>query len=248
MSNDTTTQAIERFYNYFKGAIESVAKIGTKEQPYSRHWKEIAYVVLLDSFSKFAYPQENGNRIRFTQFIKEFTNWEHQNRVSLPHVVRLLDQSNDSQFNEVKSWSIAQLGKWTKGWTIYLDSDPCIEDLLARWPKAADHKEKGQISPEWLTHSALLYRRRNALVHEFTILGHAINFLTVHMPYYVSETVFPDNDRIWERWSLGYPSTFLENLCVEGLDNLVAYFQSSNIDPQEMFSMDTYWIDTLREK
>ena len=249
MNSDLTDQAIEIFYTYFEGAIQSVAAIGTEEQSYSRQWKEIAYIVLLDTFSKFAFPQEKTNRKRFTRFVKEFTTWEHQSRVSLPHLVKLLSQSNDPQFDDVKIRSTTQLNKWTKGWVIYLDSDPCKEDLLTQWPELTDRDiKKRRILLDQLTHSELLYKRRNALVHEFKILGHAINFQTVNMPHYISMVLPSDGIKTIDVWSLGYPSKFLENLCLESLNNLIAYFRTNNINPQDMDSSDIYWIDTLSEK
>ena len=207
----------------------------------TRLFKKILYLGLIDALSKSVTGPKTGNRERITSFLKYFSNWKYQEKVSLPHLVRLLHKVPDPQFSELREYVFGILDGWNEGDVIRLESDLEIKEVRQRWPKTMP-KPLEDIQIEHLQHSNLFYRHRNSLVHEMREPGYGMEFREYEDPFYHSMGNLNDESYKWE---LVYPTGFFHYLCVDGIAKLKDYYQKERIDPYEHYKFGTYWIENL---
>ena len=73
--------------------------------PASNLFKKILYVGILDALSKtVSYPNQK-NRERFVSLIRNFSNWKYAEKISLPHLVRLLQKVHSPEFSDLRAYA-----------------------------------------------------------------------------------------------------------------------------------------------
>lgn len=66
------------------------------------HHEKILLVAFLDALAKTVNPDSNMLPWqRFVRFLEAFTPWKEGDRISVPHLVRLLERLPDSRFDKV---------------------------------------------------------------------------------------------------------------------------------------------------
>ena len=233
---------IERFISYFQNKYQIIKE--TKFKSNSELFKKIIYIGINDALSKTIFPRK-GNRERFVSFLKYFSEWEHSNRISLPHLLRLLEFYSEPEYSEIREFTFSAYGQWPPGEIISLKKDPEFEEIIKYWPRGQVNDEliKG-VKLESLKHVHLFYTYRNSLIHELRNLGYGLEeFSLGKEPSYHSMTMEDGKDT----WQLVYPLGFFENICETCIINLKEYLILNNIDPYNSFNFGSYWKEELNQ-
>jgi len=241
MSNSTIEDSVEQFLGFFSDKLGSISETDFKES--NCLFKKILYVGILDALSKTTTSPSkwSQNRDRIVSFIKYFTDWKHQERVSLPHLVRFLSKVPDPEFSKLRQYSYSLLDQWSPGNMLNLDNDPCLSDLKKHWPHSTP-KPLEDITLEHLQHSNLFYKYRNSLVHELREPGYGMEFKQDTQPFYHSMSQLDGDEKTWE---LVYPLGFYEQLCTTAINKLRDYYIKERIDPYTLYKFGSYWIEEL---
>ena len=232
---------IDRFIKYFHGRLEIIRNTDFKDA--NNLFKKILYSGLIDALSKTTSNSKKENRERIVVFVKNFCNWSTCERISLPHLVRLLQKVPDPEFSELRAYAFSLLDKWGEGEVISLNFDPNLQEIKKYWPKDIP-KPLQDIQIDFLQHVNLFYRLRNSLVHELRKQGYGAEFPNDAEPFYSSMTDLETNQKTWE---LVYPIKFYDNLCISALKNLKTYYLKDRINPYSCYTYGTYWIEELNQ-
>lgn len=232
-------ESVNSFLSFFRSSVKEITNL---KCPDSRAalFSKILYSSLLDALSITTAHPEKGNRDRIVEFIRTFCNWDNCERVSLPHLVRLLEKVPGPTFSNFREYAFSQFDKWTEGEVIYLDKDPTLESVKKHWKHNIPILKDIRI--EFLQHVNLFYRYRNSVIHEWREPGYGIEFPRDSPPYYHSMT---DTDTQQNSWQLVYPLRFYEKLCEAAIDNLKDYYLKNRIEPRSCYRFGTYWIEEL---
>jgi len=242
--DEQVDEGINRYYEYFTGQITQIQSISGES---SGLYKKILFCSFLDALSRSAYPRKRPGD-RFTSLIRRFGQWTHQDRVSLPHLVRLLQLAPDPAFENLRKFALERITAWKAPWNgIKLDHDPHRDEIEKLWPSAKEHKIPiGGVSLLLLTHLQLLYSHRNFLVHEYRHPGHDFDMPGEDEPYYHDmETLDSENEPPIETIELVYPVKFFEKLSVTVLSGLKEYFKENHLNPFDYYKFGSYWIEEL---
>jgi len=233
---------IEKFIPYFQYKYQIIKE--TKFKANDELFKKILYIGIIDTLSKTIFPRK-GNRERFVSFIEKFSDWKYSNRISLPHLLRLLEFSPEPEYSEIREFAFSAYGQWPPGEIINLEKDPEFEEIIKYWPRGQVNDEliKG-VKLESLKHVHLFYTYRNSLIHELRNLGYGLEEYSLEKePSYHSMTMEDSKDT----WQLVYPLGFFENICETCLKNLEKYLTSNNINPYNSFKFGSYWKEELNQ-
>lgn len=233
---------IEKFILYFQYKYQIIKE--TKFKVNDELFKKILYIGIIDTLSKTIFPRK-GNRERFVSFLKKFSEWEHSNRISLPHLVRLLEFTPEPEYSRLREFAFSAYGQWPPGEIINLEKDPEFEEVEKNWPKGKENIEpiKG-VKLESLKHVHLFYTYRNSLIHELRNLGYGLEEYSLEKePSYHSMTMEDGKDT----WQLVYPLGFFEIICETCLKSLKKYLIINNIDPYNSFNFGSYWKEELNQ-
>lgn len=236
---DEIHKNIERYLGFFERKLEEIN--GSEFGESTRLFRKILYLGVVDALSKSVTLPKTGNRERITSFLQYFSDWEYQDRISLPHLVRLLTKIPDPQFSELREYTFGLFDQWHSGEVIRLDRDLTIDEVKRRWPRNVP-KPLEDIQIEHLQHVNLFYRHRNSLVHEMREPGYGMEFRENEAPFYHSMGNLNDESYFWE---LVYPTGFFHQLCVTGIQMLREYYIRGRIDPYDHYKFGSYWIDGL---
>lgn len=238
---DDYTQNIEDFEQYVKGKLDSVGLIQGAD---SHLFKKILYVTFIDSIAACVYPGK-GNRDRFVETINRFSHWEDRDRVSITHIGRYAYSTSDPAFEKTRNYVKPILDSWKArtGEYILISEDPLITDNAIRsalWKR--DKDSLINLSPQDFSHGALIYKMRNALVHQFQANANNLLPSAPETPFYqVVSNLGSDPLEI----QLVYPSVFLKSLAESVLINVVKYFKRGNINPFPHYYSGSYLVDEL---
>lgn len=239
---------IVKFHSHFSGVIWEIDNI--IETQTADNMKITLYMVVLDTLSSIAYPEEK-NRNRFTKFILTFGNcFTNKEKISIPNLLALLEKYPNKDFDVLKDYALGKRSNWHKDQPVYLENDLNLEEVKERWPRN-DNKELMKlegIGHDYLQHVNLLYSSRNSLVHQFIRLGWVFEELEVNdifEPYYrhVKRTIHIQAPT--DHWFLCYPTQFLSNLCNQSLFELSEHFRNTQFDPTSSYARGQYFIDEL---
>ena len=178
-------------------------------------------------------------------FIRNFAGWDECDRISLPHLIRLLEKVPDPEFSEVRNFAYSQYDQWSHDQFLQLDRDPLFDDIKQRWPKSFP-KPLEDVQPEHLQHCNLFYRYRNSLIHELREPGYGMDFRDRDYPFYYtlgSKDLGSDE----QNWELVYPLDFYKKIVETALTNLEAYYVKQRIDPYSCFTFGSCWIEELND-
>ena len=229
----------ERFIKYFRDQLNELQAVDL-----SPLYKETCYVAILDALSKTIYPKEN-NRPRFVPFFKNFSGWQHSNKISLTHLIQLLSKAPRPEFNNLRKLAFSEIEKWEKGKIIYLDQEPDFVDIQKQWPKEKECLQPiDGIGLEYIRHDNLVYKYRNSLVHELRHPGYGINLSERNQPYYIGTIKGVDEEETYD-WELVYPTAFFQGVVENALSTLEKYYAENHINPYSFFTFGTYWLEEL---
>jgi len=246
MLNDYTDD-IERFTNFVKKEIDRVSKISIEgEERSDTLHKKLIYSALFDSISKCIFPKKN-NKDRIISFLVEFSDWDDHDRVSLPHLYRLLKKNPEPSFTPLRHFVLDNLKNWSEGALVPLSLEPKIGEVKKYWSNGKEYKKTLEgISIEFLQHSHLFYMYRNALVHEFRHLGYGFEDKRDENPFYTSLTHLHDQEEK-NTWELVYPVGFFKKIVETSFFNMKKYLLENNINPYLSYTFGTYWIEELNK-
>lgn len=233
---------IERFILYFKNKYEIIEE--TKFKANDELFKKILYIGIIDALSKTVFPRK-GNRVRFVLFLEIFSGWKNCGRISLPHLVRLLEFTPEPEYSELRKFAFSIHEQWISGDVIGLEKEPNYKEVTKYWPRGKENIEpiKG-VNLDSLKHVHLLYTYRNSLVHELRNLAYGMEeFALEKEPSYHSMRMEDGKDT----WQLVYPLGFFEIICETCLKSLKKYLIINNIDPYNSFNFGSYWKEELNQ-
>jgi hypothetical protein len=232
----------KKFVALFKRRIEVIDSAKFSEA--SSLYKKILFVGVIDALSKTIYPRK-GNRDRFVSFVRNFANWKDCERISLLHLVKLLEKVPDTDFSELRKSAFSLFAQWDEGETVYLNRDPDYSAIQKLWPKEKEYmKPLENIQLDSLKHVHLMYTYRNSLIHELRTSGYGLEDPDDDEPFYHSMLHTPENRNTWE---LVYPLKFFQAICDRALTNLYSYYSDNRINPYDHFAFGTYWIEELNK-
>jgi len=209
---------IERFISYFQNKYQTIKN--TKFKANDELFKKTIYMGIIDALSKTIYPRK-GNRERFVSFIENCSDWKYCNRISLPHLLRLLEFYPEPEYSEIRKFTFSVYGQWPPGEIISLKKDLELEEIIKYWPR-------GQVNDELIKGVKLESLKHLSLGKE---------------PSYHSMTMEDGKDT----WQLVYPLGFFENICETCIINLKEYLILNNIDPYNSFKFGSYWKEELNQ-
>lgn len=234
---------IDRFLGFFRSRLQEIRNVDCGES--TALFRKVLYSSLLDALSRTtSHPKRwNRNRERITEFIRTFCDWKDCERISLTHLVRLLEKVPDPAFSSLRQYAFSLIDKWGEGEIVSLARDPEFRDVKSRWPKEFQ-KPLEDVQIEFLQHVNLFYRNRNSLVHELSELGYGMEFTADDEPFYHSMS---DTEGKSKSWELVYPLRFYEKLCETAISELRNYYLKDRIDPYSCYYFGTYWIEELNK-
>jgi hypothetical protein len=239
----SVTDSINQFISFFREQAESISSIQISRPVDYLVFKRILYIGIIDALSKTVYPRK-GNRDRFVSFVKNFSKWKFCEKVSLPHLVRLLEETPDPEFSDLRKFAFSHFDTWVPGEIVELDKDPDHDEVYKLWPKGKEYTTpilNVQLSS--LHHANLLYTYRNVLIHEMRKPGYGMDLGDKKVPFYHSMSHLREGQK--DTWELVYPIGFFESICGCILEELEKFYISNRIDPYSLFRFGTYWIEEL---
>lgn len=249
---ETLNQRIDRLTSYFEGHLQEISQLDSRGN-HAVHYKRVLYVTVLDALTKIVFPNTGNRRQRMVNLLSAFSEWKEYDRISLPHLVKLLNLTPEPVFEPLRLHAIKQYNNWASGDVITLHRDPSYKEIKNLWPPDNEYKFpikdiNKEITLESLQHVHLFYTHRNSLVHEFRMLGLLSGDPTPSKdePYY--SALLHDVDEIGTEvitWELQYPLEFYRRIAEKCLTNLSEYLRRNQIDPVSFFTSNSYWISEL---
>jgi hypothetical protein len=244
---ESISDRIDRFHSYFQSQISTINQLESPE--YLFHYKRILFISILEALSKVLFPRMRP-RNRMVNFICEFSGWEEADRVSLPHLVKLMSLSPEPQFEPLRSHANELFRTWNTGDVIGLDRDPSYEDIQRLWPKSQELRAPIHgVTLESLQHVHLFYSHRNCLVHEFRMPGllSAAPAWATDTPHYsvLELNEGEDLDDYLISWELQYPVGFYVTIANTSLEALRKYLCRNSLDPISFFESGSYWLEGM---
>ena len=238
---DELKENIERFLKVFKEQLDVIHNTDFKKS--NSLFRKVLYNGLIDALSKTTAHPRKSNRERIVAFVRKFGDWSSCDKISLPHLVKLLGKTPDPEFSRLREYAFALIDKWIEGEIVSLDRDPDYRDVRELWPREIP-KPLEDIKLDFLQHANLFYEYRNTLVHELREPGYGMEFKSATEPFYHSMTDFDSSKKTWE---LVYPLGFYNRICETALEVLKEYYLKQRIDPYSCYSFGTYWIEELNK-
>jgi hypothetical protein len=238
------TNHIESFVAHFTERISSIAALASDN--YLPDFQKTLYVAIIDGMSKSVFPRR-PNRDRFVSFVAQFSQWTNGSRLSLPHLVKLLSLVPDPQFEDARKFARNLLTNWMPGEIKHLEDDLEVDQIIPIWPTGKlEMRILHGVSLLSIQHYHLMYSYRNSLVHEFKSSGFPIEEFDEMEPHYFHLTRNADSLLDLEHvWQLNYPERFFQLICEQCLASLRDYLHSNMIDPIDIYTEGSYFLEEL---
>jgi len=235
---------IDQFLSFFEGKVNHIKSIKAEESIIL--FQKILYIGIIDALSKTVASPKKGPRERVVSLIRNFAKWDNCDRISLPHLVRMLQKVPDPEFSELREYAFNIFEAWRPGTLFYLDKDPAYNDINKLWPSNLS-KPLENINLESFQHVNLFYTNRNSLVHELRPLGYGMEVNKSDEPFYHSMQTVREMELGSDRctWELVYPANFYNKICTTAISELRRYYLKNRIDPYSSFTFGSYWIELL---
>ncbi|HEY3295871.1 MAG TPA: hypothetical protein VGL38_10570 [bacterium] len=243
MTNSTIPAS--RFFDIFDGLIIDVGDPNCVFGRRDAVLKKLIWMSMLDTLSAVAFSGEKSVRKRFTRFVSTYCAWGDCERVSLPHLLVVLEANPSPNFDKLLSEVRSRLGKWLpSGGALDLDADPLCSELAPLWPISCSGFQEtvNRRTLDDMRHVSLLYELRCNLVHELRSRG----------PEFQGVDWKDDSPAYWYLrsdgpWELSYPELFVQGLCRSGLANLKAYFDRTEHSTLTNFALGPFFIPEFNE-
>ena len=115
MTNDTE---LSMYVDYFTSELQAVAQLE------DRLFRKILIVTMIDSWSRAVYPDEVVHRKRFTDFVRNYSDWEDVERVNPCHLRQLLDGHGDEADSELQVETQKIVAGRRRGKMVGVSKDP----------------------------------------------------------------------------------------------------------------------------
>lgn len=224
---------VETFIQYFRELLETT--INHEGDKWGFRVATTSFIIL-DTLAKAVYGDTGDhkqNRKRFEKLILQFSAWEDKERVSLPHIVRLLELCPSHFSTQMLETSHKLFSAWGYEPFKSIKNDPLYSELESFWPSCKLPKPFPNRNLKDFRHLSLLYYCRCDLVHELKFHGEG------HKPeygkpyYYKTHTESTFYSKAY--YKLFYPPSFLYNITMDCLGQLGIYFVQNGIDPYGSF-------------
>ena len=121
-------------------------------------FKKLLIVSLIDSLSRVVADSKDGQKLRFTRFIADFSDWKDLNRVSAPHLYYLLKELKSRKYEDAREYTRELINSRSSIHPIVgIECDPTLAEVLQVWPELASKKVVGDLSLDAITHLPLFY-------------------------------------------------------------------------------------------
>jgi len=125
-------------------------------------FQRILLVNAIEALAWYRNPKPKP-RPRTVSFLNECTSWNDVERVSLPHLLRLLELLGHSRFHASHKWASERLAGWNSETPI--SKDPSLDEVKQVLPKGdRQNLVSRELRLDRLQHSHLFYSNRNSLV------------------------------------------------------------------------------------
>jgi hypothetical protein len=244
--NKSVVNNIQAYISYFGDQVQSIYDHCPKTMDGDLH-SRILYMALLDAISRSVFPKEE-NRERIVQFVSSFCGWTECERISLPHLYKLVGKKTEEQFQPLRNLAIRAMSKWIPAEKISLSRDLELSEVEVLWPRDGNKIIRiDGVWLKWLQHAHLLYTYRNSLMHEFRMPGRHVELWADDEPYYAHLIEYKDeiSSEHKKSWELQYTAQFFRRLCNTGLTNLERHLTTNEIDPFKSIDWGNYWMREL---
>lgn len=249
---ETIDQRIDRFTQYIENHLSEISKINNEY--HTIHHQRILFMAVIDALSVIVFPKAK-NQIRMVNLLKDFSNWKYYDRISLPHLVQVLNLSSEPAFDQLRKFANDEQKKWIDGEIVTLDRDPTYLEIENLLPKEKRHKflikiNNKEIFLENLQHASLFYLLRCKLIHEFRALGKLASNpepgSITNEPYYTILSETHGSSGVEKlSWELEYPLIFYREISINCLRNITKHLHENKIDPLLKKVNGSFWIDEL---
>ena len=238
-------EKIETFNQFLTERLANICSIESED---SHLFKKILFVTFLDSLAAAVFPTR-GNKERFMALIDRFSDWDKRNDICLLHLAKFCSLNSDPTLEKIRIYSHEQvellLSIKDGSGCIALDKLPNSQEVRSYWLQPTKNS-KIEYQIDDFKYSALLYKLRNSLVHQFQSKGIELGVYLPENPFYQVVNTFTDNDGLQPKSvELVYPTLFIENLCKIILNNTITYFRNGNINPFPHYYSGEYWLEGL---
>lgn len=243
---ESTSENISKFVEHFSQHITNVSTLNSNYK--NKLYNKALYFSIIDGMSSFV--QIKHNRKKFLSIIRNYSEWTDHDKISLPHLMRLIELTKQiKKFEKLYNYCKNEIKNWIDGDIITLDRDLSVEDIILLLPsKDFNEKIHPKITLEYLQHANLAYTYRNSLVHELRHPGHINEGGGLREPFYMSLTHLDHKSHPLDTWELIYPEKFLKKLCIDILRNVETELRKKHIDPISFYSFGTYWLSELNNE
>lgn len=223
-------------------SINSVSATG-----YEDNHKRTLFLNLLDFLSKGAYGKKyKRNGERFKNFVREFCDWDHAHRISLPQLVLVLNRTSIDEYVDLKHFATQRLRLWDDGAPKSIEYDPDLIEIESFLPQKC---KIGDVELDKLTHVNLLWASRNKLVHEMRFPGKSVKLFELQHPHYhylgkIDRCALAQKLTIETgTWELVHPIPFYNELLENAVKNLNKNFRENEVDPIERYNLTSNWLE-----
>jgi hypothetical protein len=247
MTESSVTAAV-RFAEVYRRHLSLVASLEPADADLLLHRKLVMFSIL-DALSRAVFPN-SANRGRFVSLLRQFATWPESERISLPHLVRLLSRSPDPGLDELRAFAGNALGRWLPGHVVPLSEDPDPAQVLAHLPTDASLQVRiARVQLGRLQHAELFYTYRNSLVHELRTPAHDLRLWETPDPHYVHLTMLGSlgSTAGETTWQLQYTNRFLARIVAEVIESVQAHLIQHHINVFDVFDSGEYWIAELNQ-
>lgn len=224
---------IDQFIEHFQAQNNEIATLEARPI-----FREVLYLIEIDSMSIAAFPRISRNRQRVIKFIDTCSNWPDKDRVSAVQL-KLYLEKNEIKSGQLYDFVNGHINSWENEsimpprYTIKPENDLTLQAVQS----IMTENENKLIDK--VRYKELLYIYRNYLLHQFREPGNGKDLkLDIHTPYYLGMEEESTKKKSWE---LVFPVQFLHELCEGCINGLKAYLSTENINPYESYKFGEEW-------
>ena len=223
----TIRDAIAQYLAFFKARNQAIAGIADAT------FKEVLYLVEIDTLSRAAFPTIVGHRKRVVRFIDTCSGWQDKDRVSAVQL-KLALEGEGIRSGQLYDSVNRRINAWGYGLIIRPEDDLTLGEVLP----LATPRDRSCVTTA--RYAELLYMYRNYVVHEFRTPGQGIDLGDdlPPTPYYIG-TDCPGGGQ--NSWELVFPGHFLHGVCDGCLSGLEVHLITNNLNPYDAYDFGPMW-------